>query len=218
MTEAAKTHKISITRALTLLKGLTEKIDTAIVGGVFVSAAVGEKNRSEVAIKDLAARVQGSHDKVTALLANRNAIKAAIVNSNAATKITFRGKEITVAEAIEQRTSSKAVLSKYLLTMVSQLAAANNLVERSEAAVRDAVNRAEQTIYGRESTVSNSEREEEMNLVRDAQRRMHGGQLVDPAGLQKKIDEVREHITDLDNELDALLSESNAKTLIDAPI
>ena len=103
-------QKISVTRALVELKRLDERIGKAISGGLFIARTVGrDTNKKVVGSSDSVAavekRIQGSFDKVTSLITNREKIKSALVMSNATTHVSIMGRNVTVAEAIELKST-----------------------------------------------------------------------------------------------------------------
>lgn len=214
-TATTNTKTMSVTRALTTLKGLNEKINEAIINGTFVSVLSGT-NRTPANIDAAKSKVQASHDSLKGLIDRRIAIKDAIVKSNAETMVDFRGAKITVASAIEQRDQLVTVMKSYLARMVAQYNEVTSEQTRAVSVVNANVARAEQTIYGKET--ASAERQSELDTMRKAQERQYGVDLIDPVQIEKKIAETRALITDLDVELDALLSESNARTNVEIPV
>ena len=99
-------RKISITEALNELKLYDSKILKAITNAKLVGAAKKFSDKVGVFKKeDFEDRAKASYQSVTDLIANRNALKSAIVKSNAITEVTVNGKTMTVAEAIERKNS-----------------------------------------------------------------------------------------------------------------
>ena len=96
-------RKISITEALNELKLYDSKINKAIANAKLASAAKKSSDKVGVVKKEeFEERAKASYQSVTDLIANRNALKSAIVKSNAVTEVTINGKTMTVAEAIER--------------------------------------------------------------------------------------------------------------------
>ena len=100
---------ISVTRALAELKNINERINNAIQSGVFLGLTKGKgSNKVMLGVGEVSsstATIQGSYDKVDSLIAQRQKIKAALVKSNAETTVSFQGREISVAEAIELKST-----------------------------------------------------------------------------------------------------------------
>ena len=98
------TKKMTVHKALAELKIVDDRIVSAINGGTY---CVANKHSNEkikgVPVEDYKAVMQGYYDKATDLIKRRNAIKRAVVLSNATTKVSINGVEYTVAEAIEMK-------------------------------------------------------------------------------------------------------------------
>lgn len=95
--------EMTITRALSELKMLDKRInrtvDDAVLGGLMIGKHIqhGFQNQEEVEKK-----AKADDQSIQALIKRRNAIKSAIVVSNATTMIDVAGVRMTVAEAIER--------------------------------------------------------------------------------------------------------------------
>jgi len=100
------TNKITITQALNELKLYDKKIEKATKANFVSFGQIGDKQKvgtkdKEEFKKDSQAALQSVLD----LIENRNKMKSAIVKSNAETEVTIDDKTMTVAEAIERKTS-----------------------------------------------------------------------------------------------------------------
>ena len=209
--------KMSITRALVELKNLDNKIKQAIQGVHFIGVTTGKDNNKKVFIpsgNDVASAqqlIQGNFDKATQLIANRQKIKAAVVKSNAVTEVKLAGKLLTVAEAIETKTSLpyKELL---LTTLVQQANSANSHVTTINNKLNEDIDKALQVVYGNEKGKVQSEMYEQ---VAEPQRKQKEGAILDPAKIDLKIKSLQEEIQTIKSELDFVLAESNAKTEIE---
>lgn len=98
------TEKMNVHKALAELKILDDRIVKAINS---VEACISNKHSNTkvkgVDIKVYTGVMKSSYDKATDLIKRREAIKRAVVLSNAVTKVTVADKEYTVAEAIEMK-------------------------------------------------------------------------------------------------------------------
>lgn len=98
------TEKMNVHKALAELKILDDRIIKAINS---VEACISNKHSNTkvkgVDIKVYTGVMKSSYDKATDLIKRREAIKRAVVLSNAVTKVTVADKEYTVAEAIEMK-------------------------------------------------------------------------------------------------------------------
>ena len=123
-------EKMTITRALTELKTLDKRIQKTTGSGVFISFQGKFHKPNEYSKKGPAV-----YQSVMDLLNRRKRIKSAIVSSNAVTNVKICGKEMTIAEAIETKSSIKH--HEYLIGQLKrQYADANRSVENINARVR----------------------------------------------------------------------------------
>lgn len=211
---------MSITRALVELKNLDNKIKQAIQGVHFIGVTTGKDNNKKVFIpsgNDVASAqqlIQGNFDKATQLISNRQRIKAAVVKSNAVTEVKLAGKVLTVAEAIETKTSLpyKELL---LTTLVQQANSANTHVSNINNKMNEDIDKALQVVYGNEKGKVQSEMYEQ---VAEPQRKQKEGAILDPAKIDLKIKSLQDEIQTIKSELDFVLAESNAKTEIEVDI
>lgn len=213
MTE--NTQTMSVTRALVELKRLNERITTAIQSGKFVSRTIGKETYKKVAgtvdtVAETTRRIQASFDTVDALILNREKIKSAIVMSNATTKVTILKREVTVAEAIELK-STIGFRELYLQCLRQQLVNETTLVEKSNVLMETAIEVSLNTVYSSEKGKVDADT---LKMISDPQKNQKESALLDPAKIQDRIDKLTSEISDLTSELDFTLSESNAKTLI----
>lgn len=112
-------QEMSIHRALIELKLIASKLQAKIqaikvVGVVDKDGKIGTQTRDEFE-KSVTANVQSIED----LIRRRSVIKNAIVASNAVTKVTVAGKEMTVADAINRKVEI-AVMDEMLKAVKQQ--------------------------------------------------------------------------------------------------
>lgn len=210
------TKKISITRALVELKRFDQRITQALNSSKFVERTVGRGNKrkvpfSNVSIADTEAAIRGSYDKVDQLIKNRAAMKSKIVLSNATTKVTVLGTEMTVAEAIELKTSV-ASRQHYVNVLRSQLQQHRQVIEVDNAKLQAKIDTSLNSIYGTEKAKIDSAM---VAQVADPQRDLLESELLDPAGIEKRIEKLQEEISEITSEIDFVLSEANARTEIE---
>lgn len=212
-------QKISVTRALVELKRLDERINKAITGGLFVARTVGrDANKKVVGSSDTVTaveqRIQGSFDKVASLIANREKIKSALVLSNATTRVTVLGRTMTVAEAIELK-STVAFRTSYVTTLRHQLLQERAQVERANIALDAEIETSLNALYGADRTKIDAETAKSVGEVKKSQKEVA---LLDPSKIETKIEAVEADILNLSSELDFVLSESNAKTELEVDL
>ena len=115
-------EKMLVTKALNELKLLDERIRKEIMNSSFVATAkIVEKKVTPNCTKDeFNAKAKATFQSINDLMDRRARIKAAVVASNAVTKLQINGTEMTVAEAIELKTSITYQV-QLLNTMTAQL-------------------------------------------------------------------------------------------------
>ena len=212
-------QKISVTRALVELKRLDERIGKAISGGLFVARTVGRDSNKKVAgssdsVTAVEQRIQGSFDKVTSLIANRERIKSALVLSNATTRVTVMGRTMTVAEAIELK-STVTFRTTYMSTLRHQLLQERAQVERANIALEAEIETSLNTLYGADRAKIDAETVKSVGDVKRSQKEVA---LLDTGKIEAKIEAVEADILNLSSELDFVLSESNAKTELEVDL
>ena len=114
------TQTMSIHRALSELKTLKDRIPKAIQEADFI--ATDRKSAQKInglSIEDYEKTIQAGFDKAVSLIERRNQLKDAVVQSNAVTEVVVAGETMTVAKAIERK-SSIAYEEKLLSMMVTK--------------------------------------------------------------------------------------------------
>jgi hypothetical protein len=156
------------------------------------------------------AKIQSSYDTMAAMFEKRAALKSAVVLSNAMTTVQILGKEVSVAEAIEMKSSvqNKQAL---LQVMKQQYAKCNNAVSILNAKLDEAIESNLKTIYGSDKSKADPSAYES---IAKPQREQKEASLLDPADIVSKIAALTEEISVITTELDFTLSESNARTTI----
>ena len=207
------TRRISITEALKELKLYDQKISKAISGACFVGAK--KKSDDKVGVfktENFIKNAKSGYQSVTDLIRNRAKIKAAVVQSNAVTKVEIAGETYTVAEAIERKSSIQ--YEKYLLTgMKSAWKAATDKVSNENARVDVQVDKMLETFLGKDSDKKVSE--SDLSTISDPYREKNEWELIDPLDLFTKISELEDEIDRFEADVDVRLSVSNSVTYIE---
>jgi hypothetical protein len=111
--------EMSVHRALRELKTLDKRINNSLQSIDFVVDVVGNKQpKGYNKVEDYENEVKSKYTQIQDLIKLRNLIKREIILSNATTKITINNIEMTVAEAIEMKSSidyKKSLLLKLQL-------------------------------------------------------------------------------------------------------
>ena len=124
------TEKMTIVSALSELKVLNSRITDEIATATFcdvnkhVMRTLKGKN-----LTDARAEMQGSYDKITALINRNNAIKKAVTKANAETSVKIGDEQMTIAEAIYMKQTGIQLMKKLLVTMTSQYTKAKATIE-----------------------------------------------------------------------------------------
>lgn len=212
--------KISVTRALVELKNLDKKITQAIGSGVFLGTTVGTDNQKKMAVtgnQDIEAAkstIQGNFDRVCALIDNRQKIKAAVVLSNASTQVTLGGKIITVAEAIETKTTLPYKES-FLNALKQQFTFCQNQVQTQSTKLEEDIDKMLAVVYGNDK---GKIQPEAYAQIAEPRRKERQPAILDPIKIESKIKASQDEIQLIQSELDFVLAESNAKTEIEVDI
>jgi hypothetical protein len=201
---------MSIHQALAELKLLDKRINSQINSITFVNYAKGKKPVSGYhSVKEYEDAVTSSYQSVNDLIKRRNRIKAAIVQSNANTKVKIGDIEMTVAEAIERKNT--IVYEQRLLQKLE--VDYTNAVRAVEAKNREVQANLEELLkisLGTERKGKEAEAEAiSKNYLDDNEAR-----LVDPIAIRQEIAKLRESIETFLTQVDYRLSESNTVTII----
>ena len=166
---------------------------------------------SNETVAETSARIQSSSDSVQGLINRYNELKSKVVISNATTLIKVANTQMTVAEAIERKTS--ILMYKALLqTMRSQLAAATVTKDTANAKMDAVIESYVTTVYG---AAERSKLDASLyEAVAKPQREAKQAELLDPTKIREQIAKLEEYISYMTNELHFSLSEINAQTVI----
>lgn len=203
---------MTIHRGLSELKTLDDRISKAIekiqpTGVVQVGKKVNNVYEKSYFDQQAKSDLQSFDD----LLARRNNIKSAIVQSNSETKITIGTKTMTVADAI----TNKGVMS-FKRTLVISLErkfkqSVGALNTNNEQVKTNSENLA-LAVAGNDQAKKDSKEATEVAKVYIDNNEFS---LVDPLEVEKLIDKINTEISEFETEVDAVLSESNAVTFIE---
>ncbi|WP_040285913.1 hypothetical protein [Sporosarcina koreensis] len=201
---------MSVHRALAELKTLNDRIEKAVRDAEFI--ATDRKSAEKVnglPIEEFEKTLQGGFDKAVSLIERRNRLKEAIVQSNATTEVTVGGETMTVAKAIERKTSIQ-LEEDLLAAMIAKRRQAVNRLTMENDTLPQRLEAYLAEILGKKETA----KKEEVDLHTKAFLARNEFMLIDPLHLSKRIDELEERISAFKTDVDAVLSESNAITQI----
>ena len=218
--------QISITRALVELKRYDQRISQALQQATFGVTATGTAAKQKVtavasnvkfnSVKDAEAAINASLQSVRKLIDNRSALKAAIVKSNAETVLTFSGKQMTVAEAIELKQTVQ-YLQQFRNQVNSYLTRARNDVAQSDTKLEVAIQNQIQALLGN-GDKKTAETESLIETITTAQHNLYKQVIVSEDVVTKTVNDLDAEINAVEAELDFALSEINAKTTINVEL
>lgn len=208
---------MSITRALTRAKNIEKQLTRLVESQYVVTLIKREVDNVTDVFKDNLKMTQSNFDQFNDLFAELNRIKAAVRKSNEVTKVVIGGEELTVADALV-----------YKNTIVYR----NNFLDRITRENRNAESRVEQSKINadnkfatvRENFIKSSQgqdvNENYVNTVlTEEERRLKLAiEEVKVSGIKdvnNYIEEERKRIDTFIEEVDYVLSESNATTIIE---
>lgn len=211
------TQQITVTRALATSKSLSEKIERVVGRLKLYATAEGRGSqkringyREGVLDKEVAEAITRDYQSVQDMIVQRAALKAAVVASNAVTKVTIAGKEMTVAEAIEHKTTI-GFKSQLLVQLRKQHQLMSAEVRNQREVFEEKLVKAEENVYGRDKKITDEERK----VATDPVYVRSEPSSIDPIGLEDQIRALEKEIEDFKSEVDFVLSESNAKTTVE---
>ena len=208
------TEKMNIHQALVELKTLDKRIEFAIKENEWVVANKHSNGKiGGIDLKDFVENIKSRHQKVTSLIARAEAIKRAVVNSNAVTKVTIAGKEYTVAEAIEMKNHGIERLRTLVNTMTRDYNNAKFTADRANGVELE--RRADDYVRTMIGNTDVKGMTEEVKRMREEFIKAQTMELVDPINVLKQIELLNEQINSFEVNVDAALSVSNALTTIE---
>lgn len=209
-------EQMTVHKALAELKIIDNRISKAIRNGVFVhSCKNGVDKIDGVPVSDFKNNISSDYQKAIDLINRRNAIKRAVVLSNATTKVIIGNKEYTVAEAIEMKNHGMDGLKMLLNELVNQCNKA--VLKFNQNSGEELERKAEQyTMNILKSQGDSSEKDsKQVQALHDAYVASNEFMMIDPLDIVNKIDDIDKMIDEFNAEIDSCLSVSNAITIIE---
>ena len=206
-------EKMTVHKALAELKTLDDRINSEITGSVFVRA--NRHNNMKIfgkTIPDFMADTESSYQSVKALINRRNAMKRAVVLSNAITKVNIGGVEYTVAEAIEMNNHGMENLVELRNCLREQYSSVKRMVEseNSDKLVKACENYIQAT-FGTKEKINNPD----IEMAQKVYMTNNTYDIVTGFDIEKVIKELTDRIDAFKAEVDSALSVSNALTVIE---
>ena len=206
-------EKMTVHKALAELKTLDDRINSEITGSVFVRA--NRHNNTKIfgkTIADFMTDTESSYQSVKALINRRNAMKRAVVLSNAITKVEIGGVEYTVAEAIEMNNHGMENLVGLRNCLREQYSSVKRMVEseNGDKLVKACENYIQAT-FGTKEKINNPD----IEMAQKVYMTNNTYDIVTGLDIEKVIKELTDRIDAFKAEVDSALSVSNALTVIE---
>jgi hypothetical protein len=203
-------ERMSIHRALAELKTLDARIDSACSGTFIYANKKSNAKISGMSIEDAKKFLVGNYDRAKDLIERRKKIKSAIVESNAKTEVEVAGIKMTVADAIERK-SSVEYEKNLLSNLKTQFQRANSKVTSENEVLPQKLETYLSGVLGAKDqrTVEEVDSHTKSFMTRNE------WELIDPLHLNEKIRAIEDEIINFEMEVDATLSEVNAITFIE---
>lgn len=200
---------ISINRALAELKLIAKKIEQKTVS-LEVTVCIKSDLVDEFK-KDFVTKSTSAIQQVKDLIERRNKLKSAIVTSNAFTTVLVSKKQMTVAEAIERKSSIELERSLCRQLREKYFTSKKGIENHNAQVDKDADKAALQAL----GADTEGNKGEAYKSIVDAYKLRNKAELLAPEGIEKDIEEMQDAIDEFECEVDFALSESNIKTMIE---
>ena len=203
---------MTVHKALCELKMLDKRINESIMSAEFCRANKHSNVKIDGGtIAEYEAAAVSKYQSTMDMIVRRDAIKRAVVASNAATEVTIGGNRYTVADAVELRRHGLSYRRTLLQAMTLQLKRVRSTIEQKNGEeLTRAADKMVEVYYGRQTDVKAIT--EEMKATREKFIEDNTYELLDPIRVENRIRELDKEITAFETEVDSALSVSNAVT------
>lgn len=199
---------ISIARALVELKTLDSRINKIIDSTQWILYKTKGKNPN-ILEDEYKKSTQSEFQSLNDLIMRRDKLKNAIMKSNSVTEVEVGGNKMTVSQAIEYKKTIQ-----YKQTLLQRLKYQRQLVtvdvENHKQKVQSKIDENIKVICGKDT-------KPDENVIKSVSEGITKGdpiEIFDPLGLDKVIKDLETAIEDFKANVDYVLSESNALTVI----
>lgn len=212
------TIQMTVTQALRERKILKDRISRATNEGIYLALVEGDAqrpvNKAFRTHEELSAKIQSSTDSVNGLIKRYHAIVDALISSNANTTVTVAGQTLTVAAAIERRTSNSMTKEFLVRIGVQQAGIVREMDSRSRILSQSIEARiaANKTDSMDATQVAQLAADSKAVLERESMPK-----IFDPANILAGYDKMRSDFDAFEDELETQLNIINATTMIEIP-
>lgn len=204
--------KMTVARALVELKSLKKRIEKLTHQFMPVVMVAGDKLPAGIKSKeDFAATTKAEFQQLSDLIRRRRLIKGAVVKSNALVQVTIAGMAMTVAEAIERKTSIEA--EKELLKVIRERVATT--VKGVEKQNEEVQRRLDQLLTAALSGKESQRESRDIEAISKPFLAKNEARMEDPLDIAKVIRRMEDEINEFTAEVDIALTESNARVDIE---
>ena len=211
------TEQMTVHKALAELKIIDDRINGEIANSTYV---IANKHSNEkihgITLTEFRANMKADFQRINDLILRRNAIKRAVVASNAVTKVKVGDTEYTVAEAIEMKNHGMELSDNLRMRMSTQYAQAKKELDMNSGEPLE--RRAEQYVL---SVIQAQPKEAKMTVDSEGMKNLRKQyiadntyDLIDPLNIKDTMDKMSTRIDTFMTEIDAALSVSNALTVL----
>ena len=204
------TKTMTIHEALAELKTLDNRIEDKILSTNFIIAnKVSNKKINGKNIEEYIQKANEVYQSINDLLKYRFALRNAVSQSNAATKITIGGVEYTVSQAIEMRKTGIMLKQSLLQTLQSQRNSTFNSIEKNNQRVETLADEYIKNVFtnmdkGSPDTLS----------VRQAYVDNNKYDIVSMSNFDERFSALFNEIQSFTSQVDSAISVSNALTTV----
>ena len=212
--------KMTLHRALAQRKTTKARITKEIRESTFIATTIGTSGKVKgTPVAEVEKNIQGSYDRVKALISNLHELSTAISRANNGIAedttnlhtIDFAGQPATLSSILAAQEGLR--FRKLLVEqMTEQLVEAKNQISRSEA---DIEKRCDQFLTSMGGGDKSKLLAADIDAYSKSFHQNNDMKLVDPLGLEKLIEQMKERNEALDVECDSKISEINALTQIE---
>lgn len=205
------TEKMTVHRALAELKTIDDRISKAIASTEFCVANkhINAKINGED-VESFKSKVKDNYKSIKSLINRRNAMKRAVVLSNAITEVEINGTKYRVAEAIEMKNHGMENYTAFYEALRKSYGTVKAVVDKFNSTLDKRADDYVIGLYGSKEKVASAEADTTRKAYIDA----NTYDIVDPIDVVKQYESLKEKIDMFNAEVDAALSVSNAITEI----
>lgn len=207
-------EKMSIHKALCELKTLDSRIQKSISDATYVFANKHANARvAGMTVSDFCNEMKSNYQSAQDLIARREAIKRAVVMSNATSKVTIGDKEYSVAEAIEMKNHGIQFLQLLLRKLEKDQRTARRESDENNGDVLE--RRADSYISNLYGNTDMKTASAEIKKVREDFIVSQTYEIIDPLGVKGEMEKLEKEINTFMVDIDSALSVSNAITEVE---